>query len=61
MALVSEMVVAGGVRVRVFDDLYKDASPEEIRRRRVTFYREAVRAIAERRTREQGTTEWPQK
>lgn len=52
MALVSEMVTPGGVRVRVFDDLYRDASPEEIRRRRGAAYRAMIAMIAEREEQE---------
>lgn len=52
MAMVSEMVVPGGVRVRVFDDLYRDASPEEIRRRRGEVYRALVEMIAEQQEQE---------
>ena len=59
MALVSEMVTPGGVRVRVFDDLYRDASPEEIRRRRGAVYQAMVRMIAEREEREQHEKELP--
>lgn len=59
MALVSEMVTPGGVRVRVFDDLYRDASPEEIKRRRDAVYRAMVRMIAEREEREQHEKELP--
>ena len=41
MALVREMVASNGVRVRIFDDLYINASPEEIERRRENFRRVA--------------------
>lgn len=52
MALVSEMVTPGGVRVRVFDDLYRDASPEEIKRRRGAVYRALIEMIAEQEEQE---------
>lgn len=52
MALVSEMVTSCGARVRVFDDLYRDASPEEIKRRRGAVYRALIAMIAEQEEQE---------
>lgn len=52
MALVSERVTSNGVRVRVFDDLYRDASPEEIKRRRARAYDAMIAMIAEREEQE---------
>lgn len=52
MAVVSEMITPGGVRVIVCDDLYRDASEEEIRRRRAAFYKEAAKMVAGRQARE---------
>lgn len=34
MALLKEFVTPSGVHVRVFDDCYRDAAPEELARRR---------------------------
>lgn len=52
MAMVMEMVTPGGVKVQVFDDLYRDVSPEEMHRRRSAFYRAAAEMISARQQRE---------
>lgn len=52
MAIVAEYIIRG-VKVKVSDEAYRDASPEEIERRRAEARRVAGRLIARIREREE--------